>query len=74
MTMGCDTVGDESSSDHYRRSRKESLEMTREEAYSRCPLDSYVVRYGKEWLIVPYAAVEQPLFFVCRPGSESVFV
>jgi hypothetical protein len=31
--------------------------MTREEALSHCPSDSYVERYGNEWLIVPFAPV-----------------
>jgi hypothetical protein len=48
--------------------------MTREEAYSRCPADSYVEYYGSQWLIVPFAPVEQPRFFVCRPGDQPVFV
>jgi hypothetical protein len=47
--------------------------MTREEAYSRCPEDSYVEYYGSQWLIVPFEPVEQPRFFVCRPGERLVF-
>lgn len=47
--------------------------MTREEAYYLCPPDSYVERYGSEWLIVPMAPVEQPQFFVCTPGEQPVF-
>ncbi|WP_345051275.1 hypothetical protein [Arthrobacter methylotrophus] len=43
--------------------------MTREEAYARCPSDSYVEFYGGQWLIVPFAPVEQPHFFVCSPRS-----
>jgi hypothetical protein len=43
--------------------------MTREQAYSKCPADSYVEYYGKEWLIVPYKPVDQPEFFVCLPKS-----
>jgi hypothetical protein len=46
-------------------------EMTREEAYARCPDDSYVELYGHQWLIVPFAPIEQPKFFVCTPGSKS---
>ena len=41
--------------------------MTRDEAYVRCPADSYVEYYGGEWLIIPYAPVKQPQFFVCYP-------
>jgi hypothetical protein len=41
--------------------------MTREEAYAGCPADSYVEFYGGRWLIVPFAPVEQPHFFVCSP-------
>jgi hypothetical protein len=41
--------------------------MTREEAYARCPSDSYVEFYGGRWLIVSFAPVEQPHFFVCSP-------
>lgn len=44
--------------------------MTREEAYSRCPADSYVEYYGGQWLIVPFEPVEQPRFFECRPVSQ----
>lgn len=47
-------------------------DMTREEAYSRCPADSYVERYGSQWLIVPFAPVEQPRFFVCQPEGQSL--
>ena len=47
--------------------------MTREEAYSRCPADSYVEYYGSQWLIVPFEPVEQPHFFECRPGSQPAF-
>jgi hypothetical protein len=43
--------------------------MTREEAYARCSSDSYVEFYGGQWLIVPFAPVEQPHFFVCSPRS-----
>lgn len=45
--------------------------MTREEAFSVCPVDAYVEYYGSQWLIVPFAPVEQPPFFVCRPGELS---
>jgi hypothetical protein len=45
--------------------------MTREEAFSRCPSDSYVEFYSGRWLIVPLAPVEQPKFFVCQPRSSS---
>lgn len=45
--------------------------MTREEAFSVCPVDAYVEYYGSQWLIVPFALVEQPPFFVCRPGELS---
>jgi hypothetical protein len=44
--------------------------MTREEAYSLCPEDSYVEYYGNQWLIVPFEPVEQPRFFVCRPEDH----
>jgi len=43
-------------------------EMTREEAYSNCPADCYVEFYGHQWLVVPFAPVQQPKFFVCTPG------
>lgn len=46
--------------------------MTREQAYLRCPADSYVEYYGEEWLIVPYEPVEQPQFFVCHPGGQEL--
>lgn len=42
--------------------------MTREEAFAKCTPDSYVEFYGGRWLVVPFAQVEQPLFFVCSPG------
>lgn len=45
--------------------------MTREEAFARCPSDSYVELYGKQWLIIPFAPVTQPQFFVCTPGRRS---
>jgi hypothetical protein len=45
--------------------------MTREEAYFNCPKDSYVEYYGHQWLIVPFAPVEQPQFFECTPGHRS---
>lgn len=45
-------------------------EMTRDEAYSLCPADSYVEYYGSRWLIVPFEPVEQPNFFVCRPEGH----
>jgi len=41
--------------------------MTREEAFARCTPDSYVEFYGGRWLVVPFAQVEQPVFFVCSP-------
>jgi hypothetical protein len=44
--------------------------MTREEAYARCPVDSYVESYGGQWLIVPFAPVEQPRLFVAVPGRR----
>jgi hypothetical protein len=47
-------------------------DMTREEAFARCPSDSYVELYGNKWLIVPFAPVAQPHFFVCTPGSLKV--
>jgi hypothetical protein len=37
--------------------------MTREEAYAGCPSDSYVEFYGGQWLVVPFAPVQQPAFF-----------
>lgn len=49
-------------------------EMTREEAYSRCPADSYVEYYGSQWLIVPFEPVQQPGFFVCHPGEQALYV
>jgi hypothetical protein len=42
--------------------------MTREEAFARCPADSYVEYYGNQWLVVPFARVVQPEFFDCTPG------
>jgi hypothetical protein len=48
--------------------------MTREEAYARCPDDSYVVQYGRTWLIVPFEPIEQASFFVCTPGLRSATV
>jgi hypothetical protein len=50
---------------HYRRKD----EMTREEAFARCPSDSYVEFYGNRWLIIPIEPVAQPHFFVCTPGA-----
>jgi len=47
-------------------------EMTRDEAYANCPDDSYVELYGNQWLIVPFAPIEQPRFFICTPGHTSV--
>jgi len=44
--------------------------MTREEAYSKCPSDSYVELYGGQWLVVPFAPVVQPPFFTCLPGTQ----
>ena len=46
--------------------------MTREEAFFRCPADAYVEYYGGEWLIVPFAPVQQPSFFVCRPTVQAL--
>jgi hypothetical protein len=43
--------------------------MTREEAFARCPPDSYVEYYGNKWLIIPIAPVTQPDFFACTPGT-----
>ncbi|MEV4951310.1 hypothetical protein [Paenarthrobacter nitroguajacolicus] len=45
--------------------------MTREEAFKFCPADSYVELYGNQWLIVPFAPVAQPQFFVCKPSQRS---
>jgi hypothetical protein len=45
--------------------------MTRDEAFDNCPADSYVELYGNQWLVVPFAPVEQPTFFVCTPGRRS---
>ena len=56
----------------YRLNRKERP-MTREEAYAKCPQDSYVEFYGGRWLVVPFAPVEQPQFFVCSPESLRSF-
>ena len=44
--------------------------MTREEAYTGCPSDSYVEFYGGQWLVVPLAPVEQPSFFTCLPRNR----
>jgi hypothetical protein len=44
--------------------------MTREEAYAKCPADSYVELYGGQWLIVPFTPVEQPRFFELVPGRS----
>jgi hypothetical protein len=46
--------------------------MTREEAFARCPSDSYVEFYGNQWLIIPFARVEQPAFFDCTPGRRLI--
>jgi hypothetical protein len=46
--------------------------MTREQAYALCPENSYVEYYGNQWLIVPFAPVEQPRFFICRPKDHSL--
>jgi hypothetical protein len=43
--------------------------MTREEAFADCPSDSYVEFYGGQWLVVPFAPVQQPAFFTCLPGN-----
>jgi hypothetical protein len=43
--------------------------MTREEAFAKCAPDSYVEFYGGRWLVVPFAQVEQPVFFVCAPQT-----
>jgi hypothetical protein len=45
--------------------------MTRDEAFANCPDDSYVELYGHQWLVVPFAPVEQPRFFICTPGPRS---
>jgi hypothetical protein len=42
--------------------------MTREEAFARCPADSYVEYYGNHILVIPFARVVQPEFFDCTPG------
>lgn len=42
--------------------------MTREEAFARCPSDSYVEFCGNQWLVIPFARVVQPEFFDCTPG------
>lgn len=47
-----------------------SMTMTREEAFAKCPADSYVEFYGNRWLIVPFAPVTQPSFFACSPTLE----
>ncbi|MEV8149769.1 hypothetical protein AB0O52_16700 [Arthrobacter sp. NPDC080073] len=41
--------------------------MTREEAFAKCNPESYVEFYAGRWLVVPFAQVEQPPFFVCAP-------
>lgn len=46
--------------------------MTRDEAYERCPQGSYVEFYGGQWLVVPFAPVKQPPFFVCLPESSGI--
>ncbi|MEW1822280.1 hypothetical protein AB0323_16070 [Arthrobacter sp. NPDC080031] len=45
--------------------------MTREEAFAKCNPESYVEFYAGRWLVVPFAQVEQPPFFVCAPQSLS---
>ena len=48
--------------------------MTREEASQDCTSDSYVEFYGGRWLVVPFAQVEQPVFFVAHQGrSAAIF-
>ena len=54
-----------------RNNAKRGNEMTREEAFTLCPSDSYVELYGNQWLIVPFAPVAQPQFFVCIPGQRN---
>ena len=44
--------------------------MNRNEAYKSCPADSYVEFYAGQWLVVPFAPVVQPQFFVCTPGRN----
>jgi hypothetical protein len=44
--------------------------MTREEAFTHCPADSYVEYYSGQWLIIPFAPVTQPAFFTCTPGRK----
>lgn len=44
--------------------------MTREEAFAKCPSDSYVELYGGQWLVIPFAPVEQPPFFTCLPSGQ----
>jgi hypothetical protein len=46
--------------------------MTREEAFAGCPSDAYVEFYSGQWLVVPFAPVEQPPFFVCLPSNGRV--
>ena len=55
----------------YNLARK-TIDMTREEAYAGCPSDSYVEFYGGQWLVVPFAPVQQPAFFTCLPGKGRV--
>ncbi|MBP2217085.1 hypothetical protein H4V95_002276 [Arthrobacter sp. CAN_C5] len=43
--------------------KRKKIDMTREEAYAGCPSDSYVEFYGGQWLVVPFAPVQQPTFF-----------
>jgi hypothetical protein len=64
-----DIVGDEPVLIRPKTSKERSTGMSREEAFSRCPSDSYVEFYGNQWLIVPFAPVEQPGFFVCTPDG-----
>lgn len=42
--------------------------MPREKGFTHCRSNSYVEFYGNQWLIIPFAPVAQPHFFVCTPG------
>ncbi len=44
--------------------------MIREDAFARCPSDSYVEFYANQWLIIPFAPVTQPHFIVRTPGPR----
>jgi hypothetical protein len=43
--------------------------MTREEAFTSCPSDSYVEFYGNQWLIIPFEGL-YTAFFDCTQDFD----